>query len=105
MFRHVGGLTTQPSSGRRCVAGGDVLQYHDTRAVIPLYADPAWRVDQVHAACVFHIKSLVGEGEPDGSVVHGHLDTNGENGTSGTRQTFLSMARILKKKQPFDPVG
>lgn len=74
------GLTTQASSGHRCVAGGDVLQHHDTGAVIPLYADPARRVDQIHAACVFHIKSVAGEWQPDRSVVHGYLDTNGRRG-------------------------
>lgn len=64
------GLTTQASSGHRCIIGGDVLQHHDTSAVIPLYADPTRCMDQVHAACVFHIKSVTGKWEPGRPVVH-----------------------------------
>lgn len=50
------GLTTQASSGHRCITRSVVLQHHNPRAMIPLYADLARCVNQVHAACVFHIK-------------------------------------------------
>lgn len=75
------GLTTQASSGHRCVIRSAVLQHHDAGAVIPLYADPARCVDQVHAACVFHIKRVTGEWKSSRSVVYCHLKTDGHTGT------------------------
>lgn len=64
------GLTTQASGGHRCIIRCDVLQHHDTSAVIPLYADPARCMDEVHTACVFHIKIVTGEWEPGRPVIH-----------------------------------
>lgn len=55
------GLTTQALGGHRCIICGDVLQHHDASTVIPLYVDPTRCLDQVHAACVFHIKGVKGE--------------------------------------------
>lgn len=75
------GLTTQASSGHGCIISGDVLQHHDTSTVIPLYADSARCVDQVHAACVFHIKRVAGERKSGRSVVYCHLDIDGHTGT------------------------
>ena len=57
------GLTTEASSGHRRIIRSDVLQHHDAGAVIPLYADPARCVDQVHAARVFHVERVTGERE------------------------------------------
>lgn len=73
--------TTQASSGHRCIIGGNVLQHHDASAVVPLYADPAGCLDQVHAARVFHVKRVMGKGKSHRSVVHRHLGVDGETGT------------------------
>lgn len=73
--------TAQASSRHRCIMGGDVLQHHDAGAVIPLYADPAGCLDQVHAACVFHEKRVMGKWKSHRSVVHRHLRTDSETGT------------------------
>lgn len=67
------GPTAQASSRHRCIIGGNVLQHHDAGAVIPLYADPAGCLDQVHAACVLHEKGVMGKGKSHRSVVHRHL--------------------------------
>lgn len=64
--------TTKASSGHRCIMRSDVLQHQDASAVIPLYADPARCVDQVHAACVFHIKRVTGVWKSSRSVVYCH---------------------------------
>lgn len=54
----VHGLTTQATSGDECMTRSIVLQHHNPCAMIPLYADAARCVDQVHAACIFHIKGV-----------------------------------------------
>lgn len=74
-------LTTQASGGNRGFIGSNVLQHHDASAVVPLYADPARCMDQVHAARVLHIKRRAREWKPDRSVVHGHLETDGHRGS------------------------
>lgn len=73
--------TAQASSRHRCVIGGNVLEHHDAGAVIPLHADPARCLDQVHAACVLHKKRVMGKGKSHRSVVHRHLRTDGGRGT------------------------
>lgn len=60
-------------SGNRCVIRSDVLQHHDASAVVPLYADPTWSMDQIHATCVFHIQRVAGEWQFRGSVIYRDL--------------------------------
>lgn len=83
------GLTTQASSGHRCIVGGDVLQHHDARAVIPLDADPTGCLDQVHAPGVLHIKRVTGERKSCSSVVYSHLQQPGWAKTGRNESSYL----------------
>lgn len=99
------GPTTQASSGHRCIIGGDVLQHHDASAVIPLYADPTRCLDQVHAACVLHVKGVTGKGKFCRSVVHRHLWTDGCGQGQLNLGDGMNSHKLLEKVLPCDLVG
>ena len=55
------------------VERGGVLQHHDARAVVPLDADAAGRLDHVRGARVVDVQEVPAEGQPGRPQVHRHL--------------------------------